>query len=174
MPITPFHLIAGSSLKILMPRYFSWSTFAITNIIIDLEPILFFLVTLYPSHMFFHTLIGSSIIAILVSIFLTKPTEILLSLWNDELSRRESNWFSVNPNIGVIPALIGALLGAWTHIFMDALMHSDVDIFYPFNYSIINVISDNKIGDYHSILSLIGIFSVLVIIFYNRYFNKIK
>lgn len=46
MPITPFHLIAIAPIKAIAPRKFSWSAFALTNILIDLEPITLFLITL--------------------------------------------------------------------------------------------------------------------------------
>ncbi len=42
------------------PR-FSWAVFALVNVLIDLEPIGFLLITLSPEHHFFHTIIGALI-----------------------------------------------------------------------------------------------------------------
>lgn len=64
MPITPFHLIAITPVKAIIPKHFSWSVFVLTNIVIDLEPITFFLITLNPQHLFFHTIIGATLIAV--------------------------------------------------------------------------------------------------------------
>ena len=60
--ITPFHIVAATPIKIFFPKHFSLLWFSIVNILIDLEVIYYFLATGYPSHKFFHSIIGVSII----------------------------------------------------------------------------------------------------------------
>ena len=43
MPITPFHFGPGALVKVIVPKHFSWTIFALSNILIDLEPVTLFL-----------------------------------------------------------------------------------------------------------------------------------
>jgi hypothetical protein len=43
LPVTPFHLGPGALLKAVAPRHVSWTTFALANGLIDVEPIFYFL-----------------------------------------------------------------------------------------------------------------------------------
>ena len=63
MPFTSFHLIAGTSVKSVAPHYFSFSTFALTNILIDSEVLYFLFKTGIPSHKLFHTYLTETLIA---------------------------------------------------------------------------------------------------------------
>jgi hypothetical protein len=85
MPITPFHLIAITPVKAIAPKHFSWSVFVITNIVIDLEPISLFLITMNPQHLFFHTIIGATLIAGLCATFGKRWCELAIEIWNDEI-----------------------------------------------------------------------------------------
>ena len=171
MPITPFHLIAGSSLKVIAPRYFSWVTFALTNILIDLEPITLYLITLNPGHEFFHTIVGATIIAILVATVGRRPCELLLDLWNNDLKGKERLWLSVNSNISKTSSWIGAITGAWTHLFLDSLMHDDIRPLWPFS-DVNHLVGSIEISMLHTILSAVGIVGVLCLVIGRRFFTK--
>lgn len=60
MPITPFHFGPGALIKAIAPRYFSWTIFALANVLIDLEPVVLFLLIGDPAHPWLHTLPGPS------------------------------------------------------------------------------------------------------------------
>jgi len=167
MPITPFHLIAGSPLKVIAPRYFSWATYALTNVLIDLEPITLYLITLNPGHEFFHTILAATIIAILVATVARRPCELLLDLWNHDLKGKERLWLSVNTNITKTAAWSGALSGAWTHLFLDSLMHDDIRPLWPFtekNY----LVGSIEISMLHTILTAVGIIGVILLVIGRR------
>ena len=83
MPLTPFHIVAGLSIKSIFTKYFSWSIFALTNIIIDVEVIYYILTIGEASHKFFHTLIGATIVAILCAILGIPICEWFLKFWNN-------------------------------------------------------------------------------------------
>ena len=55
LPFTTFHLIAGTSVKSVSPHYFSFTTFALTNVIIDSKVIYYLFMTGIPSYKLFHT-----------------------------------------------------------------------------------------------------------------------
>ena len=72
MPFTPYHIVAGASVKSVFPKYFSLSTFTLTNVLIDCEVLYFYFTTGFLSHKFFHTILGVTIVAI-VCATLGKP-----------------------------------------------------------------------------------------------------
>lgn len=131
MPITPFHFGPGAFLKAIAPRQVSWTAFALANGLIDLEPILLFLFTGEPAHRFFHTLPGATLAA-LAAVW---PGRIAcaswLRFWNRQLSPAQARWLGCEPSINTRQALVGALLGAWSHLILDMAMHVDVRPLWP-------------------------------------------
>jgi hypothetical protein len=133
MPVTPFHIIAAVPIKAIAPKQFSWSIFALTNVVIDLEPIMLYLVTLNPQHLFFHTIIGATLIAILCATFGKRWCEIAIDIWNDEIrGKPEARWFTSERKISKTSAWAGALIGAWSHLLLDSFMHDDIKPLSPF------------------------------------------
>ena len=136
MPLTPFHIIAGASVKSVFPKYFSWSVFTLTNIIIDTEVLYYLFTTGEFSHKFFHTILGVSFIAILCA-SLGKPIcELGLRIWNNNLQNEKSlerlKWLNTDVKINIFPSLIGAFTGAYTHLILDSVMHADIVPLAPF------------------------------------------
>lgn len=132
MPVTPFHIIAAAPIANIIPKRFSWSVFALTNVLIDLEPILSFVITLNPSHGFIHTIFGATLVAILSATYGRQLCEFLVTHWNSGLKGKEVKWFSGDTKISSASAWIGALLGAWSHLLLDSFMHYDIRPLYPF------------------------------------------
>ena len=131
MPVTPFHLLAIIPLKAIAPHRFSWSVFALTNVVIDLEPITYYLITLYPSHNFFHTIIGATLIAILCATYGRRLCERAIKALHGELQDKEVKWIG-EATISNAAARSGALIGAWSHLLLDSLMHEDIKPLSPF------------------------------------------
>ena len=95
MPITPFHFGPGALFKVLAPRHFSWTCFALANILIDLEPVTLFLLIGDPAHPWLHTLPGALAVAAIAAIVGRKPCEALLAFWNRQLSPAQARWLAV-------------------------------------------------------------------------------
>lgn len=133
MPITPFHIIAIAPLKAIAPHQFSWSVFILTNIAIDLEPISLFLITLNPQHLFFHTIIGATLIAILAALFGKRLCEKAIGIWNEESGYGKKDlWYEAESKISSFAAWSGALIGAYSHLLLDSFMHDDIKPLSPF------------------------------------------
>lgn len=131
MPITPFHFGPGALVKAVAPKQVSWTTFALANCLIDLEPILYFLFTGDPVHGFFHTLPGATLAALAAVWPGRAVCQAWLRFWNSQLRSSQAKWLGTSSSIGHTPALVGALLGAWTHIGLDMAMHVDVMPIWP-------------------------------------------
>ncbi len=131
MPITPFHFGPGVFIKTLTGNNLSCTTFALTNCMIDLEPIVHFLITGDPAHHFFHTLPGATLAAAVAVWPGRRGCESWLRFWNSRLNTAQAKWLGTRDSIGTMPALAGAILGAWTHIGLDMSMHIDVKPLWP-------------------------------------------
>jgi len=131
MPITPFHFGPGALLKSVVPGYFSWTVFAAANALIDLEPILLYFFTGDPAHPWLHTPPGAFAVAIVAAVAGRRPCEWFLRWWTANLSPAQARWLAVESAIAPAAAWTGALLGTFSHIALDALMHGDVRPFWP-------------------------------------------
>jgi len=131
MPITPFHFGPGALFAALAPRQLSWTVFALANVLIDLEPISLFFLTGDPAHPWLHTAAGALAVAIVAALAGPRPCEAFLRWWNRKLSPAQARWLAVDPNITRTQAWAGALVGTYSHILLDAVMHVDVRPFWP-------------------------------------------
>lgn len=157
MPITPFHLLVITPVKAVARRKFSWAVFALVNVLIDLEPITYFLITLSPDHRFFHTIIGATLIAILAAIYGRGLCEGAIKIWNAEI---KSRWLIAETNISKVAAWSGALIGAWSHLLLDSFMHDDIKPLSPFTDSNV-LLGTVPIATLHSICIGSGLLGLL-------------
>ena len=167
MPITPFHIIAAAPIKAIIPRHFSWSIFTLTNIFIDLEPITYFIFTGVPSHKFFHSIFGATLIGLICALFFRKLCGNYIMKWNRNLHPIDRKWLEVrNYKIHLYEGITGGLIGAWSHLILDSLMHHDIKPLWPFmtNNSLLGLLSPDLILYFCSGLFITGI----VIFLYRR------
>jgi hypothetical protein len=133
VPITPFHLGPGGLVKALAPRHFSFTVFAFSQALIDLEPIGFFLFTGDPVHPYLHTYLGATLV-FAASWGLGLPVcRWALRVWNAWLSPRQARWLGYEPVISPTAAATGAFVGAYSHVAIDSIMHGDMEPFAPFS-----------------------------------------
>ena len=131
MPITPLHFGPGLLFRS-FSRHISLAAFIVANCIIDIEPIVTFLFTGDPMHRFMHTYIGATLAAAATAVFAKRPSEQWLRYWNTKLSPIQAKWLGCRETISYPAFWIGALSGAWSHIWLDSIMHIDVEPWWPF------------------------------------------
>ncbi len=150
MPITPFHFGPGALVKVIVPKHFSWTIFALSNVLIDLEPVTLFLLIGDPAHPCLHTLPGAIGVAMIAATLGRKPSEWVLGWWNGRLSPGwQTRWLAVEPRISRSTAWISALIGRLSHLALDSIMHTDVEALWP-------IIAGNQIQGVISLDALHG------------------
>jgi hypothetical protein len=133
MPFTPFHMGPGAAMKAVSGDHFSLMVFGFSQIIIDIEPLIRILHGDKYLHGYSHTYIGAFIIG-LFSIFLGKHTcEWLLRIWNYFFHCQWLRGLQVNPKISWLATTTGAILGTFSHVVLDSIVHDDVKPMLPFN-----------------------------------------
>ncbi len=117
----------GILIKAVLQGSFSLMVFGWTQIVMDIQPLLVLLTGAGHLHGFTHTFIGATLLAVFAALsgkYLSECGLQWLQVSGDETVRIK---WSVT--------LISAFIGSYTHVVLDAIMHSDVQPFFPFDLS---------------------------------------
>ena len=137
MPFTPFHFGPGLLLKAGAPRRLSFLAFATAQVAIDLESWHYLTADEPHVHRAFHTFIFGT------SLGLAIGGLVWVTGWAvHRLLGRRIEGLSIGTPIPVFQselslqgALLGGLLGGFTHTILDAIVHGDVQPFLPVSLS---------------------------------------
>jgi hypothetical protein len=135
MPFTPFHMGPGAAIKAVTGKYFSLMVFGFAQVAMDVEPLVRILRGDGVLHGFSHTYVGALLIGIISLLIGKAVSERLLRAWNVMVRFRHSRWLVVSPGITWPAAASGAFIGTFSHVFLDSIMHSDMQPFSPFSAS---------------------------------------
>lgn len=119
MPFTPYHFGAGALAKSIAPRHFSFTAFALSNVLIDVEPLVRMLGLLDDTilHGPTHTFPGAVVIAAL-----TLPA---VRLWDRTAAALRLTGLRP-PAVATWMVLTSALVGTVSHVILDSWMHADM------------------------------------------------
>ncbi len=158
MPFTPFHLGPGAFLKGIGGDRFSFMVFGGSQVLIDIEPGYRMISGDSVLHGPSHTLAGALAIGAIATITGKPISEFVLKLL-------QYPW----PNISWVAAAFGAFSGTFSHLFFDAIMHSDMSPWAPLSDSngLLGVISLSTLHILCVVLGLVG-----ALLFLIHYRNK--
>lgn len=125
MPITPFHFGPGAALHALAPKHVSFLAFAAANVLVDVEPLYFMLLGQYPLHRFFHTYIGASLVVVAAIALVVSARWFARRFWLPNIFK----W----RELALLPVVLGAAAGSYSHVLLDSFMHADITPFAPFS-----------------------------------------
>ena len=125
MPFTPFHFGPGAVIHAIAPKQVSFLAFCTANVMIDVEP-LYFMITRHDRlHQFFHTYIGATLVALATLLLFLGCSAFARSFWLPNFL--SGSFCSLNK----LP--FGAIIGTYSHIVLDSIMHMDITPFAPFS-----------------------------------------
>jgi len=127
MPITPFHFGAGAAAHAASPGRVSFLAFCGANVLTDVEPLYYMIKGEWPIHRFFHTFLGATCVALLT-------VAIGAALLAIAKRVRLPNLFGWQ-RLGLPAVAVGAILGTYSHVFLDGMIHRDMQPFLPFSAS---------------------------------------
>ena len=124
MPFTPIHMGPGVLIKAELQSGFSLIVFSWAQIVMDVQPLWVMLTGEGQLHGFSHTLIGASLLAVFSLLSGKYLAEIGLRIFG--IAKPDS------PIVISWPVAAGsAFIGTSSHVWLDAIMHSDVAPLYP-------------------------------------------
>lgn len=136
MPVTLFHMGPAVVAKAAARRYISLRVFALAQIAIDLESAVNLLLQAYPTHGHLHTFVGASFIGVLAAAvgryaFNALNPSVRLLLGN---VTGMPAWFVAElQQISWSAALLSGIVGTTSHVALDAVIHPDVQPFWPWS-----------------------------------------
>lgn len=126
MPVTPFHMGPGLLIKALLRGGFSLMVFGWAQIIMDLQPLFAMITGQGKLHGFSHTFVGATLLGLVAALsgkYLSEWGLKRLALY-EEHRYLSIQWWVV---------FLSAFIGSYSHVFLDAIMHSDMAPFFPFS-----------------------------------------
>ena len=119
------------AIKAAAGRRFALVTFGVSQVLIDVEPLVHMLRGDRVLHGFFHTFLGATLLVIpsaLVGLALVR-----LAIARRFLGTAAGRWLDDLGEASVMAAVVGAVAGTWSHVFLDGLMHADLRPFAPWS-----------------------------------------
>lgn len=162
MPFTPLHMGPGLAIKAVAGRYFSLMVFGFSQVAMDVEPLVRIIRGDAVLHGFIHTYLGATLIA-LVSVVVGRPVcQLLLNYWRRDPRFPFLTWLRGPTLISWRATIAGAFVGTYSHVFLDSIMHSDMQPFAPVSNanSLIHVIS---VDELHVLCVLGGALGALLV-----------
>jgi len=162
MPFTPFHMGPGLAVKAVGRRRFSLMVFGFSQVAIDVEPLVRIIRGDAVLHGFTHTYLGATFVA-LASVVIGRPIcQALLRGWTLEPPSAFLGWVTGTPRISWPTATGSALVGTYSHVALDSLLHADMRPLAPFSETnaLLHAVS---LGALHLGCVLSGLLGVLVL-----------
>ena len=132
MPVTPLHMGPGALFKAAGGRHFSLTVFGFSQVLIDIEPLVRIIRGDAVLHGYSHTYVGATLLAA-VSVIAGRPIcQWLLDHCWPESDLPFVRWLR-GSKITLPAAIAGAFVGTWSHVFLDSLMHGDIEPLAPFS-----------------------------------------
>ncbi|MCD4740633.1 metal-dependent hydrolase [archaeon] len=123
MPFTPFHLGPGFALGMIFKRWINLPAILIASIFVDIRATYCFFTGCTPLHGPLHTLLGATLVSLLVIAGVYALRSQL---------KRVSSFLKIEQDYSLQSISVGALVGVWVHIALDAFLYSELALFWPF------------------------------------------
>jgi len=128
MPFTPLHFGPGLLLKAVFPRSFWLTSFLAANVLIDIEVLVYLAVDDPPLHRHLHTYLGGVVIGFLAGLLVYLAVWSLRVAWASSIARSSQ---IPRRRTSMIQSLAAGFLGGVSHVFLDSIMHRDVQPLWP-------------------------------------------
>jgi membrane-bound metal-dependent hydrolase YbcI (DUF457 family) len=120
MPFTPFHLGPGALVKAAAGRHFSFMVYGGSQVLMDIEPLIGIIQGKAVLHGYTHTILGAFVIGTAAGLIGRPISAFVLKLLR--IPHYPFTWSA---------SFAGAYLGTCSHVILDALMHNDMNPWWP-------------------------------------------
>ncbi|MCK5333310.1 MAG: metal-dependent hydrolase [Candidatus Aenigmarchaeota archaeon] len=145
----------------LFSKYFDIAALLAASVAVDIEPFLVLLFKLnYPLHGFFHSFLGGTIVAVLVSAAI---------YYLRDVTRKIMDVFQIGQRSSFKKILWSSIFGVYLHILLDAPLYADIRPFYPFQSNpLYGLFSAGHIYSFTGISFIIGVAAYVFMVRKNR------
>ena len=163
MPFTPLHMGPGIVVKLLAQGSFSLMVFGWAQIVMDIQPLLVMITGEGHLHGFSHTYIG----ALLLGIFAALSGKYLGEFGLRVLAISPRQAIKITWPVSAFSAIIGT----YSHVLIDSVMHGDMQPFFPFSNhnALLGLVSIDVL---HKICIYSGLLGGLIFFAINLYVSR--
>ncbi len=167
MPFTPYHFGPALLIGALLFPFIDFPTMMIASVILDLEPLSVIIFNLQlPLHAFFHTYVGATIVAIILSIGIY-PFRKYLNRFVALFGLKQESSFQ-----HIIPA---SFIGTYSHVFLDSFLYVEMNPFFPIlGNQFFGLLSSELVYNLCFSMGLIGLFVYLLRVLLGLRVSKIE
>ena len=122
MPFTPFHLGPGLLIGLIFFPLLYLPAVLLGSIIVDVEPLSFLILGLPVLHLFFHTFLGATILALILALIVFLLQELFGGIMRVFLLPQKTSPMNIT---------LAVLIGAYSHIILDAFLYPEMQPFWP-------------------------------------------
>jgi len=133
MPFTPLHCGPGMMVKALAPRQFSICVFTLTQVAMDVEVLWNGFARGALLHGPCHTYRGASVVAAVCFLAGKPASELIKKTWNRAAARCANANLAVPERTSWPASFTAAAFGAYSHILLDSMMHTDMQPLQPWS-----------------------------------------
>ncbi|TWU09239.1 hypothetical protein CA54_44790 [Symmachiella macrocystis] len=130
MPFTPFHFGPGLLIKTLTGRMFWLTPFVTANVLIDVEVLYYLWMRSRPFHRYAHSYLGGIVAGLLAGAGTFAVAMFVARVWPGRWSFLPTAKSS-KPLL-LFQSITAGLVGGISHIFLDSLVHAEIEPFWPF------------------------------------------
>jgi membrane-bound metal-dependent hydrolase YbcI (DUF457 family) len=147
MPFTPFHFGPSATIAFPLKGKIDIPIFILANVAIDIEPLTVIMLNLsYPLHGYIHSFLGAGLVGTLWGLVGFKGKGIL---------REAMQLIGLRYETTMKTAIISGILGAFSHVLLDAPIYADIKPLYPLTSNpLYGLVSENTMYLFCSILCI--------------------
>ena len=160
MPLTPFHLGPSFAIGMIFQRQINMAAILLSSTVIDVRTTYCFFLYECQLHGPLHTYLGATVFAMSIIIVIYTSKNHL---------RKLSDKLKIKQSYSTKSIILGALVGAWSHVFLDSFMHYDITPFWPILENPLLGVVSNQIN---YIITIVGFVIGSGVYFYKIYKSR--
>lgn len=123
MPFTPYHFGPSGLVALAFRKYIDIPVFVLANVIVDIEVLVIGMLGLgWPVHRYTHTFLIAAAVGAVWALAAYPARNFFKKIMQILRLPYQTSFLKI---------LFSGILGAWLHVFIDAIYHWDVRIFWP-------------------------------------------
>ena len=167
MPFTPYHFGPALLVGVLLFPFIDFATVIVASVILDLEPLAVIFFNLPgPLHAFFHTYLGATIVALVLSICIYPFRKYINEIVSFFGLRQESSFRHILP---------ASLIGTYSHVLLDSFLYVEMNPFFPaLGNPFVGFLAFGFVYNLCLVLGIIGFFAYILRVLLNLRVSKIE
>ena len=160
MPFTTYHFGPALLLGVLLFPFLDVTTLMVASVVLDLEPLAVLVLGLpIPLHGFFHTYLGATIVALVLSAIIW-PFRAYLNQF--------ISLFGLHQKSNSRHIILASLIGTNFHVFLDSFLYMEMNPFYPLlGNPFLSLLTSSLVYTSCVLVAILGLIVYLIRIFYS-------